>query len=257
MVKGKVYHTIVVRFENPGADIPYNYFTGQLERVFRHCSVSSYNGGLVIIAAKKQYDAELDYDRDLLMNLLERYDAYAGIGECTLFLSSLRPIYIQTSSAIRLGRTFSEDKKQRIFFFDDYRSYFFVDLAVEAAVRQHEFWNLSYLCTPGVIAILRYDKKYGKDLFQTLRCYLENNCNATLCAKKLNVHRNTINYRLDLITNLLGHSLDDYKYRQIVEFSILILQYQIQYLNRDPLSTGGTLSMDMDWGSFKSFTDRP
>lgn len=257
MVKGKVYHPIVVRFENPGADIPYNYFTGQLERVFRRCSVSSYNGGLVVIAAKKQFDAELEFDRELLMNLLERYDAYIGIGECTLFLSSLRPIYIQTSAAIRLGRTFSEDPSQRIFFFADYRMHFFADLVVEAAVRQHEFWNLSYLCTPGVIAILRYDKKYGKDLFQTLKCYLETSCNATLCAKKMNVHRNTINYRLELITNLLGHSLDDYQYRQIVEFSILILQYQVQYLHCDPLATGGKLAMDMDWGSYRSFTERP
>ena len=257
MVKGKVYHTIVVRFEKPSADIPYNYIAGQIERVFRHCSVSSYNGGLVVIAAKKKYDAELEYDRELLHSLLERYDAYAGIGECTLFLSSLRPIYIQTSSAIRLGRTFSEDKKQRIFYFADYRVYFFADLAIEAAVRQHEFWNLSYLCTPGVIAVLRYDKKYSKDLFQTLKCYLENNCNATMCAKKMNVHRNTINYRLELISNLLGRSLDDYNYRQVVEFSILIIQYQIQHLHRDPLSTGGTLAMDMDWGSYKSFTDRP
>jgi len=128
---------------------------------------------------------------------------------------------------------------------------------VEAAVRQHEFWNLSYLCTPGMIAVLRYDKKYGKDLFQTLKCYLETNCNATLCAKSMNVHRNTINYRLDLITNLLGHSLDDYHYRQVVEFSILILQYQVEYLHCDPLATGGKLAMDMDWGSYRSFTDRP
>lgn len=257
MVKGKVYHPIVVRFENPSPDIPYNYIAGQLERVFRHCSVSSYSGGLVVIAAKKHYDAELEFDRDLLINLLERYDAYVGIGECTLFLSSLRPIYIQTSAAVRLGRTFSEDKTQRIFFFADYRMHFFADLVVEAAVRHHEFWNLSYLCAPGVVAVLRYDKKYGKDLFHTLKAYLECNCNATMCAQKLKVHRNTINYRLDLITNLLGHSLDDCKYRQIVEFSILILQYQIQHLHCDPLATSGTLAMDMNWGSYKSITDRP
>ena len=257
MVKGKVYHPIVIRFQNPGAHIPYTYITGQLERIFRHCSVTSYNDGLLVIAAKKHFNAEIEYDHAQLKTLLETYDATAGIGDCTLFLSSLRPLYIQASAAARLGRTFSRDKTERIFYYRDYRMYFYTDLVIEAAVRQHEFWNISYLCTPGIIAVLRYDKKYEKDLYKTLQVYLECNCNASLCAQKMGVHRNTINYRIDLLEDLLAGKLSDFKFRQTIEFSMLILDYEVQYLHCNPLDTSGKMALDLDWMSFKSFTDRP
>jgi len=257
MVKGKVYHPIVIRFQNPGAHIPYTYITGQLERIFRHCSVTSYNDGLLVIAAKKHFNAEIESDHAQLKTLLETYDATAGIGDCTLFLSSLRPLYIQASAAARLGRTFSRDKTERIFYYRDYRMYFYTDLVIEAAVRQHEFWNISYLCTPGIIAVLRYDKKYEKDLYKTLQVYLECNCNASLCAQKMGVHRNTINYRIDLLEDLLAGKLSDFKFRQTIEFSMLILDYEVQYLHCNPLDTSGKMALDLDWMSFKSFTDRP
>jgi len=257
MVKGKYYHPIVIRFQNPGADIPYNYITGQLEHIFRFCSVTSYNQGLLVIAAKELYDADIEYDRNQLMALLERFDGYAGVGDCTMFLSSLRPLYIQASAAARLGRTFSDDKKQRIFHYVDYRMYFYADLVIEAAVRQHDFRNISYLCSPGVISVLRYDQKHEKDLYRTLQVYLECNCNATLCAQKMSIHRNTVNYRIDLIEKLMGNTLSDFKFRQTVDFSMMIVEYEIKYLHCNPLDTSGQLAMDLDWGSFRSFTDRP
>lgn len=52
--------------------------------------------------------------------------------------------------------------------------------------------------------------KEDPDLLQTLEVFLECNANASLAAKKLYVHRNTIQYRLDRFTEKTGLSLKDF-----------------------------------------------
>lgn len=48
-----------------------------------------------------------------------------------------------------------------------------------------------------------------KELMMTIKVFLENNSNASLSAKKLYVHRNTLQYRLDKFTEKTGVNLKD------------------------------------------------
>ncbi|OZI11427.1 hypothetical protein CEW92_11750 [Bacillaceae bacterium SAS-127] len=48
------------------------------------------------------------------------------------------------------------------------------------------------------------------DLLQTLKVYLESNLNASLTAKKLFIHRNTLQYRLDKFVEKTGVQLKDF-----------------------------------------------
>ena len=114
--------------------------------------------------------------------------------------------------------------------------YFITDLCFDAAVKLHQFTNMSHLCHPGVIAILRYDKSNGTALAETLRTYLNCSCNATMCAKALFVHRNTINYRIGVIEELLKGSLADPMLRAEVQLSLWILEHEKQYHGIDELA---------------------
>ena len=49
----------------------------------------------------------------------------------------------------------------------------------------------------------------GKELFQTLKAYLESNMNRRECARKLYLHPNTVRYRLKKIENQTGLKLND------------------------------------------------
>jgi sugar diacid utilization regulator len=49
-----------------------------------------------------------------------------------------------------------------------------------------------------------------KELMATIRTYLENNSNVSLAAKKLYVHRNTLQYRLDKFMERTGVNLKDF-----------------------------------------------
>ena len=256
MVKGPYYHPVCFKFQRQAQPTPYNYIMGHIREIFPRSSAAQYNKGLVVLAAKDDYYDELNYDREHLTELLEQFNGYCGIGNCTTFLTSLRPLYIQASAATRLGRFFCEDKKQRIFFYRDYSMYLMVDLAVESAVRQHKFGNITYLCQPGVMMVIRYDERYGTELFPTLKAYLKCSGNASACAQAMGVHRNTVNYRINLIEDLLGYKLDNAHTMVALSFSMMLLDYEELYLGCDPVSTMGKLNMPTNWDLYISMADK-
>ncbi|MDW7739565.1 MAG: PucR family transcriptional regulator ligand-binding domain-containing protein [Bacillota bacterium] len=56
--------------------------------------------------------------------------------------------------------------------------------------------------------LLEYDREKGGELVQTLETYIENNFSRTKTAEKLHLHRNSLNYRLQKIEELLGQEID-------------------------------------------------
>lgn len=56
--------------------------------------------------------------------------------------------------------------------------------------------------------IIEYDQKYKSELLNTLYFYLECNLNVENTAKKLFIHKNTVRYRLKLISTILNIDLD-------------------------------------------------
>ncbi len=56
--------------------------------------------------------------------------------------------------------------------------------------------------------LVDYDQTNRKDLMHTLEVYLSTNCNAMETARRLYVHRNTLNYQLSRIRILLGMELE-------------------------------------------------
>lgn len=58
-------------------------------------------------------------------------------------------------------------------------------------------------------ALTAHDRSHGSHLVATLQAYLAENGSKTATAKRLHVERRTIYYRLDRISALLAHDLDD------------------------------------------------
>ncbi|MED4206038.1 PucR family transcriptional regulator [Neobacillus mesonae] len=64
------------------------------------------------------------------------------------------------------------------------------------------------------------------ELFSTIKIFLENNLNASLTAKKLYIHRNTLQYRIDKFTEKTGINLKDFYGAFTVFLACLIFEYQ-------------------------------
>ncbi|NLT15841.1 MAG: hypothetical protein GXY05_16070 [Clostridiales bacterium] len=232
---GKYYCPLILSFGEP-KDIPWNYVIGEMDQIFPNSLITEYQGNLVILAKKERLFAAVTYNEPKMNNFLESYNAYMSIGRCSEFLTSLRPLYIQALATIRLGRIFRKDPKERVFKYDDYCMYHYVELCIESSINTYQFGNMAYLGHPSVIALARYDEEHGTNLRQTLFVYLTSNCNATQSAKKLYVHRNTINYKINLIEEIIGESLGNFAFQEQLMFSFYLIEYIEKYLNENPLT---------------------
>lgn len=74
-------------------------------------------------------------------------------------------------------------------------------------VEDKEVLRRFYEETIGVLEV--YDDKHDSDYYYILKCYLENNNSVEKVAKETYVHRNTINYKMKKIKEILGTDLSN------------------------------------------------
>ncbi|MCD8156317.1 MAG: helix-turn-helix domain-containing protein, partial [Clostridiales bacterium] len=66
------------------------------------------------------------------------------------------------------------------------------------------FTSLEDCIAPCVKVLIDYDRENKSDFINTLRVYVKNVCHATNTAKELNMHRNTLVYRIKKIEEITG-----------------------------------------------------
>lgn len=64
-------------------------------------------------------------------------------------------------------------------------------------------------CSPALRTLERIDREKGSDYYNTLKEYIKCNCQPVLTAKNLFLHRGTLTYRLNKITELTNLNLND------------------------------------------------
>jgi sugar diacid utilization regulator/putative methionine-R-sulfoxide reductase with GAF domain len=71
--------------------------------------------------------------------------------------------------------------------------------------------------------VLQHDAQNGTSLMDTLRAYLDTNCNQRETAAKLFVHAKTVKYRLEVIQKLTGLSLSEHHDRMRADIAVRAL----------------------------------
>ena len=110
--------------------------------------------------------------------------------------------YEQAADILNLG--INLDKVNHIYYYHDFYLYQCINTLKKAG-------HIEYYCLPELIDVIQYDKKNNTNLAETVHEYL-NFRNIAKTAEHLNIHRNTLIYRLDKfkeLTNLNLSSGDD------------------------------------------------
>ncbi len=69
--------------------------------------------------------------------------------------------------------------------------------------------------------LIQHDEANGTDYVSTLRCYLENNCSVQMVAQIFDVHRNTVNYKIKAIRDILKTTLrEEDKMKYLLAFYV-------------------------------------
>ena len=155
----------------------------------------NYENGVVLI----MHSLHKDYP-ELIAQGLEDGE-YIAVSEPFNKLSEIRDQLNITRKALRLCRC--EGRKEKITFVRKYKFPLYLMLYLPKQELQ-DLYSKSLLHE-----IKEYDKEHCTEYYLTIRSYLLNNMNTKQMADDLNVHRNTVVYRLQRISELFHLDLTD------------------------------------------------
>ncbi len=84
------------------------------------------------------------------------------------------------------------------------------------------------LVHPDLPKLEEYDKLHNTEFYKTLKCYLENERNQVKTASVLNLHRNSLFYRLSKLKELITSDLDDPNVRLYMRLSFKICDERLR-----------------------------
>ena len=134
----------------------------------------------------------------LIQSFLTGYQAYLGISPVFNRLDDLKEKYLEAESALSYGLLFMmPGDEKRIFHFFDHLDYQLINYANKTI----EVKNLIH---PTIRIIKDYDRKHNTEFYYTMKKYLLNYGDITIdqLAKVMHIHRNTLRYRLEKVTEL-------------------------------------------------------
>ncbi len=123
-----------------------------------------------------------------------------GVGRPAQGMDDLRQSFREAYDAVTLCAEMNTSARST--FFGDFSLYQLL-LSLKNPAELNRF------CTTWLADLVTYDAQQHSDLLVTLRVYFDNNGNTARTAAQLNIHRNTLAYRLNRIAEITRLDLDD------------------------------------------------
>ena len=139
----------------------------------------------------------------------------AGISRPASGLSDLRVAYRQAKDAVGIACELGD--RHTTTFYGDLKLY-----QLLLALKEGNLDSLNRFYRDALGPLAEHDSRKQSDLIRTLAGFFEANGNLAKAAQELNVHRNTLVYRLERIAELTGLDLDDSDNRLILHLALKI-----------------------------------
>ena len=151
-----------------------------------------------------------------LLPFLEREELLCGVSSAQDDPGKFPLYHRQAESAIRLGLIL--EPEQRLFRYDRLAIFHTLELSADKV-------NLFSLCHPAILILGDYDREHNTVLLQTLNVYLCCRCNIAESAGCMFIHRNTMNYRMAKINELVHLDYSDANVFFHLMYSFRVLRY--------------------------------
>ena len=156
-------------------------------------------------------------DAGIIREIIDYYsehDLVSGVSNCFTDLALTRPHYRQALLAAQMSLLLDLGMQQ--YFMD------LMPLPIFLSVLEHE--QLETFIHPALIAMREYDAEHGTEYYATMRAFSMTMHNKDRTASMLNIHRNTLLYRLGRITELFDLPYEEDRVSLNVLCSYLILE---------------------------------
>jgi len=96
---------------------------------------------------------------------------------------------------------------------------FYQDIMLDHILSHIPDEKIGFLISPDIARLEEANSHFSFSLTETLRCYLECNCNLIRCSQQLFIHKNTLLYRLNHIRSIIHTDLDNADERLLLMLS--------------------------------------
>lgn len=173
-----------------------------MQHKYKNFAIFLHDTEILVILANYKNEHMHDFINELINHLkvlLNGKDNFCiGIGKQT---KSIRCLYKSYNQAKAIQKLQSKNKIDKSLIFYSDMGIFKLLMSIEDEEITHEYYEHT------IQAIKDYDKKNNSDLTDVLRSYLKNNGSVKETADELFIHRNTVNYKINKIEELLNMDL--------------------------------------------------
>lgn len=175
-----------------------------------------YEERIVILAQVPIRDSAMFFNWSRFKKTLESQKLRATVSDPFEDFYKMKTYYLQTLNALELGKRFANG--EALIHYEDVGLYSLFDYAKDYIATMPRF--------PQLLKLLDYDKTNNTHYFKDLFVFLQNNCNIRKTAEALSVHKNTVSYRINRISEIMGNDIQDGKFLFRLQLAIKILYYQ-------------------------------
>lgn len=187
-----------------------------IRKIIPDCRWTIYQKNLIVFLSRPSKNIENEFKKESFRLFLANNDIYAGASAPFDDLMESAYYYKQATRAVDIG-VFCQ-KGEHIFFYPDISTFFAASLILKRA-EPRDF------CPDEIAEIRQYDKTNNTELLLTLEKYLYYVDDPVSAAKSLNIHRNTLLYRINKIKELTGLNLSSGDERFKIQLYLKISQY--------------------------------
>lgn len=191
----------------------------QIQPLLTASLCTPFDGDLVVLLSRREETDLGAADRQLLERVALTNSLRVGVSNAFGNLTDIRRHLAQARAAIEFGSRFTKVLEDtHVYRYCDYHYMEMLELLSEKS-------NLMNYCHPSILALLEHDERHGSELTETLFAYMQNTANTARTAKLLNLHKNTLLYRMGRIREILGNDLTSGEDLFIYHLSIRTLIY--------------------------------
>ncbi len=172
-----------------------------------------YHSAIVAFVDEILYSTLFDSQSGTFSKFMEENNLYVGISRKFSALSEAEKQYQYALDALEIG----QKRNSHCTCFDDCTLYIISDMISDR-------YDPMDICHPAVISLINYDNENGSCLLNTLKQYIYFTSAPAEAAKALNIHRNTLFYRIGKIKEITGIKLDNGDEKCQIFMSIRLLE---------------------------------
>lgn len=218
--KDGLYLLIIKRIGEAKNRIPMFYIRDLIKDKIIDSKSIIYKDDIVVLINRSKANPLQESCLKSIEDLLKENRLVGGFSRSFQDISKINSYYMQSLKAIELGIHLGD--KKTIFFYDDY----FVNHAIDITTKSLDYKTL---CDPLLMDLLEYDSANNTDFSQSLYAYLSCGSNLVKAANMFNIHRNSMNYRINKTQDLLNIDLGDPEVVFSLYFSYKILIHNKEF----------------------------